>query len=130
MTIRIDPMSSDDIPFVVVLQTAFLEGSVVTALGPGFLSRFHACALAHETVRAFVARETDDSIVGFAVASVDVDRFSAYVKPRVLVPLVRSLLSPARLGMMFSIARTVVETGPSPPIPAELLLLVSDSEKE
>jgi ribosomal protein S18 acetylase RimI-like enzyme len=126
MTIRIDPMSRADIPVVVMLQTAFLDGSVVTQLGPGFLTRFHACALEHESVRAFVARGPDDSVAGFALASVDVDGFNRYVKPRVLLPLIRSLLSPARLGVMRSMVRTVIETGPSPHIPAELLLLVVD----
>ena len=122
----IKPMSPSDIPIVVRLQTSFLEGSIVTQLGPAFLARFHGAALEHEASCAFVARDADDVVVGFALGSVDVHGFNSYVKPRVLTAMIRSLLSPARLGLAGSLARTVFEGEPQPPIPAELLLLVVD----
>ena len=40
-------MSPADIPGIVELQTAFLHGSIVTELGPRFLTRFHRVALEH-----------------------------------------------------------------------------------
>jgi ribosomal protein S18 acetylase RimI-like enzyme len=123
---RIDPMSPADIPAVVGLQIAFLDGSIVTQLGSGFLTRFHALALAHESSRAFVARDWDDSIIGFALGSVDVQGFNKYTKPRVMTSLIRSILSPARIRLVGSLARMVTEGEPYPPIPAELLLLVVD----
>jgi ribosomal protein S18 acetylase RimI-like enzyme len=126
MAFHIDPMSRSDIPIVVRLQTSFLEGSIVTQLGPGFLARFHAAALEHHASRAFVARGADDALVGFALGSVDVHGFNSHVKPRVLTATIRSLLSPARVGLVRSLARMVFEGEPQPPIPAELLLLVVD----
>ena len=126
MMFRIDPMSPTDIPAVVALQIAFLDGSIVTELGAVFLTRFHTLALEHESSRAFVARGADDRIVGFALGSLDVHAFNRYVKPRVLASLIRSLLSPSRVGLVGSLARMVAEGEPQPPIPAELLLLVVD----
>lgn len=124
MAFRIDPMSSSDIPAVVALQTAFLDGSIVTQLGPRFLTPFHAHALEHESSRGFVARNAADAIVGFALGSVDVQGFNRHVKPRVLAPLLRSLLSPARIGVLVCLMRMIAEGEPQPHIPAELLLLV------
>src|SRR6516165_2136106 len=71
--LQIDLMAPADIPAVVGLQTAFLNGSVVTELGSAFLTRFHAVALQHKASRAFVARDTSRRIVGFALGSVDVN---------------------------------------------------------
>jgi ribosomal protein S18 acetylase RimI-like enzyme len=122
----IEPMSHTDIPAVVGLQTAFLEGSIVTALGPGFLTRFHTLALEHPSSRAFVARFPDGIIVGFALGTLDVHGFNRYMKPRVLVSLVRSVLAPARIRLLASLARMILEGEPQPAIPAELLLLVVD----
>ena len=124
MAFRIDPMSPGDIAAVVALQTAFLDGSIVTRLGPRFLTPFHAHALAHVSSRAFVARDGTAAIVGFALGSVDVEAFNRHVKPRVLGPLVRSLLSPSRIGVLAGLVRMIAEGEPQPPIPAELLLLV------
>jgi ribosomal protein S18 acetylase RimI-like enzyme len=126
MAFRIDPMSAMDIPVVVTLQTAFLDGSIITQLGPGFLTRFHGVALEHDSCRGFVARDTNRDIVGFAVGSVNVHDFNRYVKPRVLPALFRSLLSPFGVGLAGNLARMVIEGEPQPSIPAELLLLVVD----
>jgi ribosomal protein S18 acetylase RimI-like enzyme len=108
------------------LQKSFLTGSIVTQLGPLFLSRFHEAALEHNASRAFVARDGTDAIVGFVVGSVDVHGFNRYVKPRVLTAMMRSVLSPARVGLVGSLARMIFEGEPQPNIPAELLLLVID----
>ena len=124
--VTIRSMTPADIPQVVTLQVAFLEGSIVTELGTGFLCRFHAAALAHPSARAVVAIE-ESTVLGFALASTDVHAFNKYVKPRVLVPLVRALASPRRLRMGLSVARGLTDREPQPPIPAELLLLVVDS---
>jgi ribosomal protein S18 acetylase RimI-like enzyme len=128
MAFGIIPMSPADIPIVVRLQTSFLNQSIVTGLGPAFLARFHGAALEHEASRAFVARDADGLMIGFALASVDVDGFNRYVKPRVLTATIRSLLSPARFGLVGRLARMVFEGEPHPPIPAELLLLVVDRQ--
>lgn len=119
-------MSPSDIPRVVELQTAFLNGSVVTELGPGFLTRFHTVALQHEASYAFVAKDGASRIVGFALGSVDVHGFNQFMKPRVLAALVRSLIAPSRLALIASLARMTMEGEPQPPMPAELLLLVVD----
>jgi ribosomal protein S18 acetylase RimI-like enzyme len=117
-------MTAASIKPVVVLQTAFLEGSIVTQLGPGFLARFHTVALTHDSSRAFVAVDDDNEVVGFALGTVDVRRFNAYIKPRVLPAMIGALLSPLRIGLLGSLGRMVLEGEPQPPMPAELLLLV------
>ena len=124
---RVAPMTATDLPEVVRLQTAFLQGSVVTELGPRFLSRFHEVALSHPASCAFAAH-ADGRLVGFALGSVDVYAFNRYVKPRVLPAMVRALLSPARMRLAASLLRMAFESEPQPPIPAELLLLVVDPE--
>jgi ribosomal protein S18 acetylase RimI-like enzyme len=125
--VSIRPMTAADIPQVVSLQTAYLEGSIVTDLGAGFLDKFHVAALAHPSARALVAAE-DSTLSGFALASIDVHAFNRYIKPRVLLPLVRALLAPRGLRLGGSIALGLVDRDPQPPIPAELLLLVVDSK--
>lgn len=128
MAFRINPMSPLEIPAVVRLQTSFLNGSIVTQLGPGFLTRFHNAALEHPASHAFVARDlADAAIIGFALASTDVHGFNSHVKPRVLAATIRSLLSPSRLHLVACMAHMVFEGEPQPPVPAELLLLVVDS---
>ncbi len=119
-------MSPSDIPRVVELQTAFLKGSVVTELGPGFLTRFHTIALQHAASYAFVARDTAGRILGFALGSVDVHGFNQFMKPRIFAALVRSLMAPSRIGLIASLAKMMMEGEPQPPMPAELLLLVVD----
>jgi ribosomal protein S18 acetylase RimI-like enzyme len=121
--IHIDSMKPSDIALVVGLQLAFLDGSVVTELGGRFLTRFQTCALAHTSACGFVARDPDSRIVGFALGSVDVDRFNRDVKPRVFWSLVWSLLN-GRLRLLPSILRSLVEPPPTPHLDAELLLLV------
>lgn len=121
-------MGQDDIARVVALQRAFLEGSIVTELGPRFLSAFHAAALSHPSTQAFVAVDGGE-VTGFAVASADVGAFDAHVKPRVLWPLAQALMSPRGLRLGAGIARSLVEAKPEPHIPAELLLLVVDARQ-
>ena len=120
-------MSPPDIPHVVALQIRFLEGSLVTELGPRFLTRFHEAALEHPLTRAFVAADDGGSIVGLALGSLDVHQFNGHVKPRVLAALVRSLLSRHGLTLTWRFACVLVEREPQPHIPAELLLLVVDA---
>ena len=120
---RIGPMAVADIPEVARLQTAFLHGSVLTELGPGFLSRFHELALSHPTSHAFVAR-ADGELIGFALGSVDVQQFNAHMKPRVLPAMAMALLAPRRIRLAASLVRMAFESKPEPPIPAELLLLI------
>ena len=123
--IDIRPMTSRDIDEVVTLQIKFLDGSLVTDLGPRFLGSFHRAALQHSDTRAFVATDRG-SIVGLAVGSLDVAKFNGYVRPRILFPLAAAIASPARWRLGFALARTLVERDPAPVIPAELLLLVVD----
>lgn len=120
-------MTHADIPSVVALQIAFLEGSIVTELGPAFLERFHGAVLEQPATLAFVACDEAGSIVGFVIASLEVHAFNSHVKPRVLTALVRALLLPSRWRLMFSVVRGIVEGEPEPYVPAELLLLVVDS---
>ena len=120
-------MSAADIPEVVRLQTSFLQGSVLTELGPRFLSRFHEIALSHPASYAFVAR-AEGTLAGFVLGSVDVHAFNSYVKPRVLPSMAMALLSPSRTRLAASLVRMAFETEPEPPIPAELLLLVVHPE--
>lgn len=124
MPFHIQPMSASDIPAAVSLQVAFLNGSVLTQLGPRFLTRFHAAALTHQQSRAFIATDDGGTVMGFALGSLDVHGFNAHVKPRVLGAMALALLSPSRVTLAPSLARMVVEGEPQPPIPAELLLLV------
>jgi len=128
MAFRIEPMSPADTAAVVALQVAFLDGSIVTQLGPRFLTRMHMLTLQHESTRAYVARDVQGGgILGFAVASVDVHAYNQYVKPRVLPSLVQALLLPPRIGLLGAFARMAAEGEPQPPIDAELLLLTVDA---
>lgn len=121
-------MAQNDVSEVSRLQTAALKGSVVTELGMSFLTRFHAAGLAHPSTRAFVAMSETGSITGVVVASLDVRAFNRYVKPRVLMPLLRSMASRRGLPVAWRVARSLaVERAPRPDIRAELLLLVVDS---
>lgn len=117
-------MSRADVPAVIALQRAFLRGSIVTELGDRFLTRFHTAALEHPATRAFVAR--DQALVGLVMGTIDVQAFNQFVKPRVLPALVRALLS--RRGLMLAprFIGSVLERGPQPHMPAELLLLAVD----
>jgi ribosomal protein S18 acetylase RimI-like enzyme len=125
--IGIRPMAAADIARVAALQVAFLDGSILTELGPRFLTRFHAAALALPSTRAFVAVGSGAGLLGFVVGSIDVDAFNRYVKPRILLPLAGSLLPPRRWRLAWSVARGLTEPEPQPHMPAELLLLVVDS---
>lgn len=125
--ITIRPMTLADIAAVVALQVAFLEGSIITEIGPAFLTRFHAAGLEQPATLAFVACDERGSIVGFAIASLDVHAFNGYVKPRVLTALLAALLRPRNWRLAVSVARGIVEREPQPHVPAELLLLVVDS---
>lgn len=120
-------MTSADIASVVALQIAFLEGSIVTELGPLFLERFHGAALGQPATIALVASDQREAVVGFVIASLEVHAFNRHVKPRVLPALVRTLLPPVRWRLIASVIRSAVEGEPQPYVPAELLLLVVDS---
>lgn len=119
-------MEPGDVARVVELQRAFLQGSIVTELGPSFLTAFHRAALAHPATRAFVVIDAAD-VTGFAVASTDVTAFNAHVKPRVVWPLAQALVSPRGIRLGVGIARSLVEAKPEPYMAAELLLLVVDA---
>ena len=108
------------------MQVSNLNASIVTQLGPQFLTRFHTNALGIETSRSFVAEDDRQQLLGFAVGSVDVYEFNARMKPRSLVPTVLALLSPWRVGLAVRLVRMLAEGEPQPPMPAELLLLVVD----
>jgi ribosomal protein S18 acetylase RimI-like enzyme len=123
----IRPMRPADIAQVVALQVAFLEGSIVTELGPAFLARMHAVALEEPATLAHVACDEVGAIVGFAIASFDVHAFNRHVKPRVLPALAAALMRPSHWHLLFSLARDIAAAEPEPHIPAELLLLVVDS---
>lgn len=125
--IIVRPTLPADIGAVVDLQLAFLEGSIVTQLGRGFLTAFHAATLEHPSSRAFLAADHDGSVGGFVLASVDVTAFNGHVKRRVFLPLVQSLLTPRGLPLMWRFARSLIEPEPEPHVPAELLLLVVDA---
>ena len=124
--LAVRPMIAADIVEVAAMQQDVLEGSVVSALGPRFLARFHAAALDHRSTRAFVATDEHSAISGFVVGTLDVSQFNAHVKPRVLPALVRSLLKPRGLALGWRFARTLFEPEPQPHVPAELLLLAVD----
>jgi GNAT superfamily N-acetyltransferase len=121
------PMTPEDIAAVAELQMAFLDGSIVTQLGPRFLTALHQAALGHPSTRAFVASEADGAIGGFAVASLDVAAFNRHVKRRVFAPLVQTLLTPRGLPLIWRFAQSLIEPEPEPYMPAELLLLTVDS---
>jgi ribosomal protein S18 acetylase RimI-like enzyme len=125
--VAIRPMTAADIAPVVALQLAFLDGSIVTQLGHGFLSAFHHAALGHPSSRAFVADGPKGAIGGFALASLDVAAFNRYVKRRVARPLLRALLTPRGAPLIWRFAQSVIEPEPEPYMPAELLLLTVDS---
>jgi ribosomal protein S18 acetylase RimI-like enzyme len=125
--VTIRPMTAADIAAVVELQRAFLDGSIVTRLGPRFLTAFHQAALGHPSSRAFVAAEPDGALGGFALASVDVEAFNRHTKPRVFVPLAQALLTPRGLPLIWRFARSLMESEPEPYMPAELLVLTVDS---
>jgi ribosomal protein S18 acetylase RimI-like enzyme len=120
-------MTAADIAAVVELQRAFLDGSVVTQLGPRFLTAFYRAALGHPSSCAFVAAEPDGTIGGFALASLDVAAFNRHTKRRVFVPLAQALLTPRGLPLIWRFARSLAEYEPEPPMPAELLLLTVDA---
>ena len=125
--VRIRPMTPADIPPVVALQVAFLEGSIVTELGPSFLARMHAAALDEPATLAHVACDETGAVVGFVIASLDVHAFNRHVKPRVLLALAAALLRPRHWRLLSSVLRGAAEGEPEPYVPAELLLLVVDS---
>jgi ribosomal protein S18 acetylase RimI-like enzyme len=120
-------MSAADVESVVRLQIAYLEGSLVTELGPGFLRRFHHAALGHPSLRAFVAVDSEQSILGFGQASTDVHAFNRAVKRLVAPRLGAALLAPSRWPLIPNFLRAVTDKEPEPPMPAELLLLVVDA---
>jgi ribosomal protein S18 acetylase RimI-like enzyme len=119
------PMTAADVPAVVALQAAYLEGSTITDLGPRFLTAFHGAALGHPATIAHVAT-LHDRLAGFVLASADVHQFNASVKPRILLPLVRALATPRRVGVLRDLVRGLRDHEPQPAVPAELLLLVVD----
>lgn len=126
--ISIRLMTPADVPSIVALQVAFLEGSIITELGRAFLERFHGAALDQPATLAFVACDGAGHIVGFVTASLEVHAFNRYVKPRVVTALARALLHPGQWRLLVSIVRGIVaDAEPQPYVPAELLLLVVDS---
>jgi len=122
-------MTHADVPATVELQRAFLDGSIVTQLGQGFLTAFHRAALEHPASLAFVAAEPGGAISGFVLASLDVVAFNRHVKRRAFPALVGALLTPKRLALLWRFARSLTEAEPQPPIPAELLLLTVDARR-
>ncbi|HZR26318.1 MAG TPA: GNAT family N-acetyltransferase [Vicinamibacterales bacterium] len=118
-------MTARDIDDVVKLQVAFLDGSLVTDLGTTFLRSFHRAALEHPDTRAFVAT-FQGAVAGLAIGSLDVARFNAHVRPRIVPSLVAAIAAPRRWRLGLAIAKSLFEQKPQPPIPAELLLLVVD----
>ena len=125
--IDIRPASPKDIAAIVALQIVSLDGSMVTALGPAFLTRFHATALAHPSTRAFVAMGPGDAVVGFLLGSIDLEAFNQFVRRRVLLSLARALLAPGGWRYTMSFARGLAEAQPQPSMRASLLLLFVDS---
>ncbi len=122
MTIR--PMTHLDIPAVVALQIAYLEGSIVTALGPRFLTAFHAATLRQPSIFAYVAQD-ENTIVGFVQATTDVQEFDRKMSWRVAWPMLRALSTRWLLIPRF-LVHVLTQPEPQPVIPAELLLLVVD----
>jgi len=120
------PMTAPDIAEVAAMQGDVLEGSIVSALGPRFLARFHGAALGHPSTRAFVASDEHGAISAFVMGTLDVSAFNAHVKPRVLPALAQSLLTPRGIALGWRFARTLFEPEPRPHMPAELLLLAVD----
>jgi ribosomal protein S18 acetylase RimI-like enzyme len=122
-------MTSADVPATVQLQRAFLDGSIVTQLGPTFLTAFHQAALGHPASLAFVAAEPGGTIGGFVLASLDVSAFNRHVKRHTFPALVGALLAPTRLALLWRFSWSLVEAGPQPYVPAELLLLTVDASR-
>jgi ribosomal protein S18 acetylase RimI-like enzyme len=118
-------MQPNDVEAVVDLQVEFLDGSLLTDLGARFLRTFYRAALSHPDTRAFVAI-AEGATVGAAIASVDVGRFNAHVKPRIVVPLAIALAPPRRWRIVAPLVQSLGERGPEPAVPAELLTLVVD----
>lgn len=116
-------MLPSDITSVVDLQVQFLDGSLLTDLGSGFLTSFYRAALSHRATRAFVAID-EGGVVGAAVGTVDVGAFNRHVRPRIIAPLALALLPPARWRLVGPLSRSLVESGPQSAIRAELLTLV------
>jgi ribosomal protein S18 acetylase RimI-like enzyme len=126
--VSVRTMTEADIDYVVRLQQAFLEGSVVTELGEAFLKRFHRASLSHASVRALVATDAAGLVVGFVQASLDVHAFNRDVTRQVLVRLALSLLNPDRWRLVPQFVRhALTAREPQPAIPSELLLLVVDA---
>lgn len=119
-------MISQDIQAIVALQSAFLEGSVVTELGRRFLERFHASALAHPATIALVGVQ-DGSVVAFLMASLDQRDFNRCVKRRVWPALAAAMLRPARWRLLGNIVRGLADPEPQPYVPAELMLLAVEA---
>lgn len=126
--IEIRPLGPGDLEAVVDLQAAFLDGSLLTDLGTGFLVSFYTAALAHPNTRACVAVDSG-AIVGAAIASTEVGHFNRFVKPRIFVPLAIAIASPKRWRVLPSLLQSLREHEPAPPIPAELLTLIVDGRR-
>jgi len=126
--VEVRAMSRADVADVVALQRTYLHGSIVTALGDQFLTRLYVVALSHSSTRAFVVR-SGRGVAAAAVGTVDIDAFNRYVKRRVLLALIRSLLSPARFKLVPRFVRSIREPEPLPHIAAELLVLVVDARE-
>ena len=124
-SISIRMMRPADVADAARVQEKFLEGSVITELGAMFLRQFHRAALQHVATSAHVALDGDD-MVGLVMGSSDVHAFNQHVRPRVLAPLVPSLLPIRRWPLAWTILRSLGDAEPQPRIPAELLLLVVD----
>ena len=122
--IAVVPITTSQVEEIVALQVAHLEGSVITAMGPGFLDSFHRAALEQPATRGFVAVQADGRVVGFVLASTDVHAFDRHIKRRLLCWFVVALAPPARWPLIPAVVSGVFEGEPQPPIPAELLLLV------
>jgi ribosomal protein S18 acetylase RimI-like enzyme len=127
--VLVRPMTPADVQAIVDLQRAFLDGSIVTQLGPRFLTAFHHAALEHSSSLAFVAAEPNGAIGGFVLASLDVSAFNRHVKRRVFPALAGALLMPNNLPLVWRFARSLAEAEPQPPVPAELLLLTVDARR-
>jgi ribosomal protein S18 acetylase RimI-like enzyme len=127
--VRVRPMTPADVPAIVELQRAFLDGSIVTQLGPRFLTAFHHAALEHPSSLAFVATEAGGAIGGFVLASLDVSAFNRHVKRRVFAALLGALVTPKNLPLVWRFSWSLVEAEPQPYVPAELLLLTVDANR-
>jgi GNAT superfamily N-acetyltransferase len=115
-------MVPGDVPCAAALATRVLSDSLVVQLGEGFLRAFYGAALALAPTIALTVVDGDRP-VGFALATADVHAFNRQVRKRVLIPLLRALVSPKRLGLAPRFVRGLFDAEPEPPIAAELLLL-------